>query len=75
MTYKPAKVEEGVEYTELYGGKVIVRFHEKGHMYYISTDGGEKFVRKGGVTGIISIVDKSKVCLKLNIINSCLMLL
>jgi hypothetical protein len=60
MAYKPKVEQEGVTYTELYGGKVIVRFHEKGHMYYISTDGGEKFVRKGGVTGIIGIVDKSK---------------
>lgn len=60
MAYKPEKQEEGVTYTELYGGKVIVRFHEKGHMYYISKDGGKKFVRKGGVTGIIGIIDKSK---------------
>lgn len=60
MAYKPAKNEEGVTYTELYGGKVIVRFHEKGHMYYISKDGGQKFVRKGGVTGVIGIKDKSK---------------
>lgn len=59
MTYKPPKEEEGVEYTELYGGKVIVRFHENGHMYYVSKDGGKKFVRKGGVTGIIGIMDKS----------------
>lgn len=60
MAFKPEKVEEGVTYTELYGGKVIVRFHEKGHMYFISKDGGKKFVRKGGVTGILSIKDKSK---------------
>jgi|CXWL01.1.fsa_nt_gi hypothetical protein len=60
MTYKPAKGEEGVMYTELYGGKVIHRFHEKGHMHYISRDGGKKFVRKGGVTGIIGVMDKSK---------------
>lgn len=60
MAYKPAKVEEGVTYTELYGGKVIIRFHEKGHMYFISKDSGLKFVRKGGVTGIIGIKDKSK---------------
>ena len=60
MAYKPKTEQEGVTYTELYGGNVIVRFHEKGHMYYISTDGGEKFVRKSGVTGIIGIIDKSK---------------
>lgn len=59
MAFKPPKQEEGIEYTELYGGKVIVRFHEKGHQYYISKDGGLKFIRKGGVTGIIGIVDKS----------------
>ena len=47
-------------YTELYGGNVIVRFHEESHMYYISKDHGETFVRKGGVTGIISVLDKSK---------------
>lgn len=60
MTFKPTKEEEGVTYTELYGGKVIVRFHEKGHMYYVSKDGGRKFIRKGGVTGVIGIMDKSK---------------
>lgn len=59
MAFKPPAKEEGIEYTELYGGKVIVRFHEKGHQYYISKDGGKKFVRKGGVTGIISVMDKS----------------
>src|SRR3990167_11324544 len=59
MAYKPAKIEEGVIYTELYGGKVIVRFHEKGHQYYISKDSGQKFVRVGGVTGVISVLDKS----------------
>lgn len=60
MAFKPPKEEEGITYTELYGGKVIVRFHEKGHMYYISKDGGKKFVRKGGVTGVIGVMDKSK---------------
>lgn len=60
MSFKPAKIEDGVTYTELYGGKVIVRFHEKGHMYFISKDKGIKFVRKGGVTGVIAIKDKSR---------------
>ncbi len=60
MTFKPKSEDPDVSYTELYNGEVIVRFHEKSHMYYVSKDGGEKFVRKGGVTGIISVLDKSK---------------
>lgn len=51
---------DDVTLTELYGGKVIVKFYEKSHQYWVSTDGGNKFVRKTGVTTIIGIKDKSK---------------
>lgn len=51
--------ESKYEEFQLYKGKVIVRFYPLSHMYYVSVDGG-KFVRKGGVTGIIGIKDKSR---------------
>lgn len=50
---------EYVLYTNLYGGKVIHRFHSKGHQHWVSTDGGKKFVRKTGVTSYLGIMDKS----------------
>lgn len=52
------KQESEYRITELYGGKVVHRFKEGGHMHYISKNGGP-FVRKSGVTGFIGIMDKS----------------
>lgn len=52
--------QEGVVFTELYGGKVIHRFHEKGHQHWVSKDGGKTFKRKTGVTSYLGIMDKSK---------------
>lgn len=46
-------------FTQLYGGKVVHRFHPVGHQHWVSKDSGKVFKRKGGVTGIISIKDKS----------------
>lgn len=51
-------------FTELYGGKVIHRFHTKGHQHWVSKDGGKKFVRKTGVTSYLNIKDKSTPLLK-----------
>ena len=48
---------EKIEFT-LYKGRVVVRFFPDSHMYFVSVDGG-KFIRKGGVTKIIGIKDKS----------------
>jgi len=56
---KKEAAEEGVTLTPLYGGKVTVRFHEKGHQYWVEKNSGG-FKRKGGVTGVIGIMDKSK---------------
>lgn len=47
------------EITELYGGKVIIKFHPKSHQYWVSVKGA-KFVRKTGVTTFIGIKDKSR---------------
>src|SRR3990167_9548977 len=55
------KIErDDVTITELYGGKVHVRFYEKSHQYWISRDGGKNFARKTGVTSFINIKDKSR---------------
>lgn len=51
--------KDGYTITELYGGK-IQHYITKAHWHMISKDGGKTFKRKGGVTGIIGIVDKSK---------------
>jgi hypothetical protein len=45
--------------TELYKGRVVVKFFEKSHQYWISIDGGP-FARKTGVTTYIGIKDKSR---------------
>lgn len=45
--------------TKLYGGKVIHKL-TPGHQHWVSKDGGKKFVRKGGVTSITGVLDKSK---------------
>lgn len=45
--------------TILYGGRVTVRFAEVSHIYTVSVDGG-KYVRKGSVTGISGVKDKSE---------------
>lgn len=49
-----------VKFTNLYNGKVIHRFHAKGHQHWISKDAGKKFVRKTGVTSYLNVLDKSK---------------
>ncbi len=51
--------KDGYPITELYGGK-IQHYITKAHWHMISKDGGKTFKRKGGVTSIIGIVDKSK---------------
>lgn len=48
-----------MSFFKLYGGAVEVKFYEKSHAYYVSVNGG-KWARKGGVTTIIGIKDKSK---------------
>jgi len=45
--------------TELYKGKLIVKFYPKSHQYWISKN-GKKFVRGIGVTNYINIKDKSR---------------
>jgi hypothetical protein len=47
------------EITELYNGRVIVKFHPKSHQYWVSVN-GKPFVRKTGVTTYIGIKDKSR---------------
>lgn len=47
------------EITELYKGRVQVKFYPKSHQYWVSVDGGA-FKRKSGVTTFIGIKDKSK---------------
>lgn len=61
MATKKAAIEktEGVKFTNLYGGKVVHRFHEAGHQHWISKDGGKTFKRKTGVTSYLGIMDKS----------------
>lgn len=56
-----AKQTEEKAYVEtvMYKGKVIVRFYETSHRYYVSVNGG-KFVQKPGVTTIGGIKDKSR---------------
>ena len=44
--------------TELYGGRVQVRFYPGSHKYFVSVDGGP-FKQKPGVTTLIGIKDKS----------------
>ena len=48
-----------VQFTNLYGGKVVVRFHPSNHAYWVSTDSGKTFKRKTGVTTYLGIKDKS----------------
>lgn len=52
--------EKAFTLTPLYGGKVVVKFFEVSHQYWISRDFGKKFVRASGVTSYINIKDKSK---------------
>lgn len=55
------KLETGkpeAEITELYGGKVIIKFYPVSHQYWVSVN-GKPFVRKTGVTTLIGIKDKS----------------
>lgn len=60
MTTKaPLVSKDGYPITELYGG-AVQHYITKAHWHMISKDGGKTFKRKGGVTGIIGIVDKSK---------------
>lgn len=60
-TKKAAKEErDDITITELYGGKVVVKFYESSHKYYVSTDSGKSFKQKTGVTSFIGIKDKSK---------------
>lgn len=56
---KTSAKRDDVTVTELYGGKVIVKFYENSHQYWVSTDGGKEFKRKTGVTTYIGIKDKS----------------
>ena len=57
---KTTDERDDVKLTKLYGGKVIVKFYEKSHQYWVSVDSGKTFKRKTGVTTYIGIVDKSK---------------
>jgi len=59
-TKKKEEVRDDVQVTTLYGGKVVVKFYEKSHQYWVSRDFGKTFKRKGGVTSIIGIKDKSR---------------
>lgn len=58
-------MNDGIIISELYGGKVIVKFYGPTpdkpyrHQYWVSVNGG-KFSRKTGVTTLIGIKDKSK---------------
>lgn len=52
-------VRDDVTLTKLYGGKVIVKFYEKSHQYWVSVDSGKTFKRKTGVTSYINVKDKS----------------
>lgn len=51
--------ETKYEESELYDGRVKVRFYPQSHMYYVSVDGG-KFTRKKGVSTISGVLDKSR---------------
>lgn len=53
-----AKEQAEFTITELYGGKVQIKFYEKSHQYWVSVKGGP-FKRVSGVTTIIGIKDKS----------------
>lgn len=53
------KERDDVTITELYKGKVIVKFYQNSHQYWVSLDGGKTFKRKTGVTTLIGIKDKS----------------
>src|SRR3990167_11476394 len=57
------KIErDDVTITELYGGKVHVKFYEKSHQYWISRDGGKNFARKTGVTKAQSVLQCKYAC-------------
>lgn len=56
---KSSQERDDVTMTELYGGKVIIKFYEKSHQYWVSLDSGKEFKRKTGVTTYIGIKDKS----------------
>ena len=58
-TPKKEEARDDVTLTELYKGKVIVKFYEKSHQYWVSRDGGKTFKRKTGVTTYLGIKDKS----------------
>ena len=50
-------MSDGVDRTELYGGKVVVEFKEKGHKYTVYVNGVP--TKPPSVTNITGIVDKS----------------
>lgn len=56
----PKDERDDITITNLYGGKVVVKFYENSHKYYVSTDSGKTFKQKTGVTSFIGIKDKSK---------------
>ena len=60
MATKEKKTKEEKKYTEtiLYGGKVVVKFYEDSHQYWVSVN-GSPFKRKSGATTYIGIKDKS----------------
>lgn len=53
-----AKAQAEFTLTELYGGKVQIKFYEKSHQYWVSVR-GSAFKRVSGVTTLIGIKDKS----------------
>lgn len=53
------KENDDVQLTELYGGRVVIKFYEKSHQYWVSRDRGKTFQRKTGVTTFCGIKDKS----------------
>lgn len=54
-----AKTQKECIELDRYKGRVKIRFYPESHQYWVSVDGG-KITRKGGVTSIIGIKDKSK---------------
>jgi hypothetical protein len=59
-TKNGGEVRDDVQITELYGGKIVIKFYEKSHQYWVSVDSGKTFKRKTGVTTYIGIMDKSR---------------
>ena len=54
------QTQQDITLTKIYGGDIIVKFYEKSHQYWISTDGGKKFNRATGTTSYLNIKDKSR---------------